>query len=384
MNPPTLDHVARRSPWGLLGMIGLVMLVEGWLGLRALKFSDVDEWAYRWTSLAVRREVKGREILCFGDSLIKLSVVPMILGERTGKSTYNLALSGGQATTSYFVLKRAIDAGARPTGIIVDFAPELLRLWPRHNLMRWASLLDPFEAAQLARWSNDPQLVGELAVARMFRSIRSKAAIRANIMGALAGRPSTNAQWNAMALRNWDQNEGAQLMVGSAKVPDASGNDRDKLRKKRPPEWQCHPANLEGVGRFLALAEQYHIHVFWVLTPTLPDPIDRPDDRRTDRKYERFIRSWQEKYPNLVVLDARTKLTEAGAYWDPQHLSVGGASAFSRVLGDVLRESIARPSVDQEHRWVSVPPVKLGPIAPGIEDMAQSRLAVEAETEIRR
>ena len=375
MSRTTLAGLARRVPWGLVGMIALVAAVEGLIHAGSMGLYDVDEWAFRWTARAASRGANGAEVVVFGDSLAKLGVVPSVLAERTGKRAFNLALSGSQSTTSYFLLKRVLDSGAKPEAIVVDFNPPLLRVGPRHILNRWGAMLGPVEAAELAWWSGDSDLFGEVATQHLLPSMRGKSTIRANILDALANRPVTNLAKNKMAVRNWKQNEGAQLMVGSYGVDHLTDADVENLRTGYYPEWRCHPANVRGIDRFLDLATRNKIRVFWLLPPMLPALHDKLASSGIDARHEAFIRSWQAKYPDLVVLDARKTVDPLVAFWDPQHLSICGASSFSKVLGDALRGSIEGPTVA---RWVAMPGVPLGPLPPGVEDIDQSRLAVDA------
>ena len=373
MGRMTLAGFRGRCPWGLVGMISLILIVEAGIEARSVRLFDVDEWAFRWTARAAIQEARGAEVLCFGDSLVKLSVIPSVVRERTGKRVYNLALSGSQSTTSYFLLKRAIEAGSRPEAVVIDFNPPLLRVGPRHILTRWGALLNPFEAAELAIWSRDADLFGQVTLDHALPSLRGKATIRANIMDALAGRDSANTPWNNMAVRNWSKNDGAQLMVGAG----AKGLDQAKIEYLRVgyyPEWGCDKANLEGIDRFLGLAAKHKIRVFWLLVPVIPALHDEIARSGIDASHEAFLRRWQAKYPDLVVLDGRKKVADLDAFWDPQHLSIVGASAFSRTLGDVLRRFIAG-KLDQN--WVNLPNVVVGPIPPGVENIEESRIAVE-------
>ena len=372
-----LALTAKRCPWGLVGMLGLVLAVEGFVASRSMDLFDCDEWAFRRAGrVAASPAVKDAGILCFGDSLVKLGVIPSVIRERTGRPTYNLALSGSQAPTSYFMLKRALEAGARPEAIVVDFNPPLLRVGPRHITTRSAALLGPVEAARLARWADDPALFGEVALGGLLPTLRGKSSIRANIRDALAGRASANPQWNGQALRNWARNDGAQLMVGDQAARKLTPLDVSNLQVGFYPEWSCHRANVEGIDRFLALAAEHRVRVFWLLVPMLPGFHDAISVSGIDAQHMAFVRSWQAKYPGLVVFDGRRKVTEIESFWDAQHLSVEGASAYSRVLGDALRRSIGG-AVDA--RWVALPEARRGPLPPGVEDMEQSRLAVERQ-----
>ena len=74
-----------------------------------------------------------------GDSLAKLGVAPSLVEARSGRSVYNLAVCAGQAPSSYFLLRRVLDSGARPTAILVDFFPRLLQVPPQHTPL-WPAL----------------------------------------------------------------------------------------------------------------------------------------------------------------------------------------------------------------------------------------------------
>lgn len=381
MSGTTLARLSRRCPWGLVGMIALILAVEGMINARAMDLFDVDEWAYRWTDHAVSTRAKGAQVLVFGDSLVKLGVVPSIVQERTGKKVFNLALSGSQAPTSYFLLEKALASGLRPEAIVVDFNPPLLRAAPRQYLTRWGALIGPLEAARLAWWGEDAGLFGEVALGHALPSLRGKATIRANIMGALGGQQSAYTIYNHMGLRNWRQNQGAQLMVGSAAARNLTDKAVADLREGYYPKWKVDPANVEGVDHFLALASKHKIRVFWVIAPLLPALHDKINQSGIDAEHDAFIRHWQAKYPGVVVVDARKKVAEIDAFWDPQHLSIVGASAFSRTLGDVLRRALTG-KLDQT--WVALPDVQIGPIPPGLENIDESRLAVEAAPKVVR
>ena len=374
----------RRFPVGLAGMIALVALIEAGIARHAISLFDSDELSYRWTARQAIKVARSCEILCFGDSLIKLGVVPRVVGERAGKTAFNLAVSGSQAPASYFLLRRALASGARPAAIVCGFTPPLLRVGPRHNLARWPGLLDPTETAALAWWAGDPLLFGEITVDQVLPSLRGKATIRAKIREGFGGAPFPLRFGNTYNIRNWRRNDGAQLMTGSA-VRGLTDADVAQVRTGYYPEWRTHPANLAGIDHFLALAEQAGVPVFWILPPLLPALHDQLTASGFAARYEAFVRDWQAKYPRLVVLDARGRITDLDAFWDVQHLSVAGAAAFSRVLGEIIRDHLDPTRLaDGGRRWVTVPRFALAPIDPRIETIDQSRLAVAADPAVRR
>ena len=385
MSRKLIANFVRRGPLGLLGMVCLIILVEAFINRHALRLYDMDEWAYRWSA----REASGIEqknsILCFGDSLVKLGVIPRVVRERVKTPVFNLAISGSQATTSYFMLRRALESGSRPSSILVDFNPPLLRVGPRHNLLRWPALLNPVEAGQLARWADDPGLFGEIVVNWAFPSLRGRSTIRQAISEAFAAKATVTEVWNRMALRNWSQNKGAQMMTGSERAQNLSAAEVETMCAGFYPEWKIHPTNKKGIDRFLRLAQRYKIPVYWVLPPLLPAFHDELAKHGIDAQHEQFIRSWLQKYPDLVILDGRRKFADLNAFWDPQHLSVAGAAAFSVIIGDTIAKIDAR--LDRSplgDRWINLPDIGLIPIDPKIENVDQSTVAVLNEIPLKR
>ena len=375
-----IASVGRRTPWGLMGMVALVVLAEWFVSHRAMSFYDVDEWAYRWTSRKASRSVKSCELLCMGDSLVKLSVVPKIIEAEIKKPVFSLALSGSQPPATYFMLRRVLASGARPKAILVDFNPPLIRIGPRLNVARYPVFLNSIETALLASWARDPDLFGEITARQILPSLRAKSTIRAQIFDALGGKSLPNPFWNSLAIRNWQVNRGAQLMAGSAAVQNLSDADVARIEFEFNPNWNLDPANLIGIDRFLALARESQIQIYWLLMPQLPAFQDQMVRTGMAARHEQLVRSWQAKYPEIVVLDGRRKMTDLDGFWDSQHLSVAGASGFSRILGEVLKGLMTDPKpTDPRHRWVNLPPMEPGPVGPGLETDVQSHAMVQAK-----
>src|SRR4051794_23517903 len=106
MSESPLRRSGRALPWGLLGMLALVGAVERTVirGNLALRNGRAESWG------RTARDVKparGCDVLLFGDSLVKSGLIPRALGRGTGRSTFNLAVVGGSAPSSYFLLRRA-------------------------------------------------------------------------------------------------------------------------------------------------------------------------------------------------------------------------------------------------------------------------------------
>src|SRR5438309_6558357 len=60
-----------RCPWGLLGMIGIVAVVESYIAHHPAEFTDPSAYSWTLSQAAMRSEARSAEILCLGDSLVK-------------------------------------------------------------------------------------------------------------------------------------------------------------------------------------------------------------------------------------------------------------------------------------------------------------------------
>jgi len=367
----------RRVPWGLAGMVGLVVWLETGVARRGVDLLDVDDWAYRQSSRAASSagQAGGAGVLCFGDSLIKFGVVPKGVEEGSGLRAWNLAVSGGQAPASYLLLERALDSGARPAAVVVGFAPRLLALGPQHNLARWAGVAGPVGAARLAWSARDPGLFAAVVLRRLLPSALAREGIRDQVVSALGGRVDSHRWANLLASRNWSRNAGAQLVPAAAggSLGALSDQDVEAYRKGYYPAWSCDPANDRAVGRFLALAASRGVAVYWVLPPVLPALQTRLTAVGFDAAHEAYVRSWQSRYPGLTVLDGRGRVADPSAFHDPNHLAACGAYAFSLALGAALRGDHSTPVGG---RWVRLPECRPCPLPEGVEDLDGSRLAL--------
>lgn len=154
------NHRTSRLPHGLIGMVGLVIAIE----CAVSQLGSVDtcrsqrplSWRQSCDSVA-DSEAKA-DILCFGDSLVKLGVLPRVIEESLGLSAYNLAVLAGQPASSFFLFRQVLASGHRPRAVIVDFSAPLLTLPLRTNLEGWAELASCRDTIELALEAGDPAL----------------------------------------------------------------------------------------------------------------------------------------------------------------------------------------------------------------------------------
>jgi hypothetical protein len=372
--------VPRRVPWGLVGMIGLVVAAERFVARNDADFTGHAAWDWRLSRRAAGAVAPGCEVLCFGDSLVKYGVQPRVLQARLGRRAHSLALMGGAAPASYFLLRRALDRGARPAAVVVDFDMAFLAKDPLKQgpLNLWAELAGVAEMAELARAGRDASAFAAMLLDRLLPSARGRYEVRAAIVAALRGRADPNAATVPILWRNWNHNQGAQLNPREARVAEVVP----------PPDltpsafgWRCHPVNARYVRAFFGLAAARGIPVFWLLPPLQPGLQVTFDRGGYRAHHDRFIRAIRAEYPGVVVLDARHAGFTADLFTDPAHLDRQGAFELSVAVAAVVGRHLAGASGP---RWVDLPARHGLAPDPQLEDMGQSSMALEALGALRR
>ena len=369
-------------PGGLLGSIGLIIVLE-WVGivpetLHIRESSDRVNSSWLAAGRAAAGPEAGAEILCFGDSLIKLGILPRVLQDRLGWSAHNLAVLGGQAPTSYFLLRRVLEQGHRPRALIINFSPLLLAMDPRVNLEWWSKLPEGCERLELLWRARDPALTASMTVQTLIASWSARDAVR-SILGLEGdgdphGPPTTIPDDARVFNRNWRLNCGAQVaprhfipIEGALPKPYEGSHWR----------WRPHPAHAFYVERFLNLAAAHRIPVFWVLTPAMSAWLDRNDEVGTIAAYRRFVRDHVDRFPGLIVLDAQCVGWDRSAFRDPIHLNRDGAVRLTLAVAESILRGADRSSDDS--RWRKLDgnaDQSSNRFQDLLEDLDQSRVAV--------
>ncbi len=166
-------------------MVLLLGVVESIVAHHEPGFASSGPWDWHQASKRAERAARTCDVLCFGDSQLKLGVVPGVIEERTGRRAFNLALIGGQMPAATVLLRRALDAGARPSAVVLETLPPLLSAGVDRNDRQWPELLDLSECVELARTEADPSLFARLALAGALPSVRARHDVRAAIRSAL-------------------------------------------------------------------------------------------------------------------------------------------------------------------------------------------------------
>ena len=357
-------------PLGVVGMIALMVLIESGLGRSERFASDMAE-SWRIKSGAARREAKTSDVLCFGDSLVEFAVLPGVLEERLGGKAYNLALHAGTPSASYFLLKRALDAGAKPRAIVVDFMPHQIVVNPAHDQLRlraWPELAGVAEAIDLGRTMHDPDLAAKIFLGKLLESVQARAEIRSAVVADIKGetRSVDDALRVPVTYRNLRTNRGAYLMPESFRpAPDPNPANTDFTST------EYDTSRFVYIDRFLRLAESRGIPVYWLVMPISPEFQGLADASGNDAQYSKFVAWKARQFPNVVVLDGRrTPGYGPGRFIDSIHLDGKAASALTHELADL----ILRPASPDAPRHVALAPYRDRPPAKHLENVLESKV----------
>ncbi len=183
--------IAERWPAGFLGMLALLAAAECVLAGRELRLAPMAAADWGLNRAEAAGEAASAEILCLGDSLIKCGVAPAVLAARLGHSAYNLAALGAATPASYFLLRCALDAGARPKAIVLDASASTLNAADYRGIVRnWAALLGPQRCAASSHATTGTSASsGSTLIHYLVPSVRMRLDLRKAIAGATR-RPS--------------------------------------------------------------------------------------------------------------------------------------------------------------------------------------------------
>jgi hypothetical protein len=331
-------------------MLALVVVVELFVAARRLDFTTIwaDDW--RSTAEAATRRTKARDVLIFGDSLAKFAVLPRQIEATTGLRSYNLALNAGTMPSAYFLLRRTLEAGAKPRAIVADFCTLMQPDRPSKSVRLYPELATTLEVGELAWISGDADFLASALLGKLLPSYKCRYEIRESVKAAFDGRraspwPSQSAVWTT-----WKHQEGAQPMPSNGQ--GAAPNPGMALDLS-PRGWECDPTNAAYVEKFLELAGSRQIPVFWLIPPLTPEVHAVRASQGSDEAYTRFVEATLTRHPDVVVLDARQSRYDRSLYIDPIHLGRSGAKVLSTDLGRLLAERMG--SKAEAGRWVNLP-----------------------------
>jgi hypothetical protein len=361
-------------------MIGLVMAVERFEVRADYALASFHATNWRYASRKLNREVRGAKVLCFGDSLVKHGVHPRVLEQTAGVKAYSLALNNGAVPASYFLFRRALERGTKPSVILIDAAEKVLSEGPRSpkRSYPWADLLSLRETAELSWAARDPDLFVRVHLDKALHSFKNRFVIRESIAKALLGEETWLRTYLPGFVRNWNLNAGAQTNPkGNYKEGTYPPEDR-----QLPGTWECDPVNREFLERTFNLAARHGVAVFWLLPPY--HPIAQACSRYTGEasRFLEFVREVQTRHPDVIVVDGRYSGYDRFVFFDEAHLDRDGSAAYSATLAGCVSRYLADPAAFPH--WLKLPDYRPTSPDPPFEDFWQSHAVVQAATKALR
>jgi hypothetical protein len=335
----------------MLGALLLIVLTEHYVARHALDFVRPENWEWRLSARASRRQALNADVLGFGTSMVKMSVLPNVIEQRSGLRAYNLAVCGGLPPASYFLLRRALESGARPRALVVDFHPHFLTRDHWQAVGYWPDLLDLRDAFDLSWSARDATFFAHTMLARSIPSIGVRFQIRAEVFAALRGDVHPLRPVNRLRNRQIARRDRGALVGG--RNPQFQGSIAASYAPMFLRDgWRCDPIEEIYIRKFIEIADQYGVPVYWLVPPLAPELQARRNQERLDDPYNRFARSLTDEFANLVVIDGRQSSYEHQVFLDAAHLDRQGATVLSSDLADLFgRDTIGQSST----RWLILP-----------------------------
>jgi hypothetical protein len=362
-------------------MLAIVAAFESYVAAHGEAFSEFSAADWRLTARAASHEARDADVLCFGDSLLKFGLLPEGIGRRTGLSSFNLSVLGGQAASSYYLLRRAIESGARPRAILLDcqdlpskpIFPDVRGLGLAPHVRCWPELLGVREAAELARSGRDASFFGTILARTLLPSYNARREVKSGLGQFIRKGDTTAWRQQRAQERNWRVNRGTLVMASKPKNPTKITPDR---MAEPWEEWSPDPVTSDYLRKFLAMATGAGIRVFWVIPPTSPEHEGLRVKTGQHAYYTRLAKGLRAEFPGLVVIDGRSPGYGRGVFIDDSHLDRVGAVAFTDDVAEALARGMTAGG--EATGWVALPPFRERPSPGSVEDMDESRLAMGA------
>ena len=366
-----------RLPAGLLGMLLLCPPVEIWIAGHTPGWAHTIVLDWRNVGEASVRETKDCSFLAFGSSMVKFGTLPTVIEARSGRRGYNLSLLNGPPPASYFLFKRALDAGATPQAVVVDFDHNRLEAPPSSPQFNypWAELLRPDEAFDLALRARDPALFARMMLSDALPSVARRHEVRAGVLAHLNGYP-----WSLDTIaaafgtkpafaRNRRVNRGAVANIRRAPTERVIQNVGDV----RTSDWHLDPVNSHYVRKFLALARSHGITVYWLIPPVAPWQLADYDRVHALDHYLDSVRRIVAADSNARVLDGLGSHYPGTVFNDHVHLNANGAIVLSASIARVLADA-SKPGP-----WIPLPDYDANLLTDVVEDIGRSELILKEE-----
>jgi len=364
-------------------MVILIVATECLVTRNWLEFTDPVSLSWRYSALAARSQVCDKDLLLVGDSLIKHALIPSVLRDVSGHRAENLGAARCPTLMTYFLVRRSLEAGARPRAIVFNAKPAVLSGGPDFTRQYWQEVLTARELVELFQLMPRSEYVASTLAGCMLPSLRSRLEIRSYLLAAARDGAGPLHEINRALWRNWTVNDGANVVLPQPPYHgELTAKDAQSLR---PDVFYADKSNEKAIDWLLNLAHQHDIPVFWLLPPLSPNLQTARERSGAERAYENFICGYQSRYAGtLSILDARHAGYPRTAFSDATHLNAKGAIAVSRAVAKVIAPERGDPALKSGPSWIALEcwSERSAESMPPLEDVETSRAVVKHLTQI--
>ncbi len=176
-NDPGRVHLTlpnhRSIPWGVAGMVALVIGIEGFIFRHWSDLTDPVSLSWRF-----RRRLRSRRLATARSSASATAWSSTdwfrVSSSRTsGMKAANLSAARASTLLTYCLLRRALDSGARPAALIINAKPAVLLGGPEFNARPWQEVLGLRDASELLQITRNAPFVASTLVGRLLPSLRA-------------------------------------------------------------------------------------------------------------------------------------------------------------------------------------------------------------------
>lgn len=365
-----------RLPRGMLGMLGLVVLSELAFARNYPMWRGPVLTTYEFTRNSIDTGKANVDLLILGDSVLKMGLQPKVLAERLGKTSFNLAHTGGQPLDTYFALRQALEHGAKPKAILLDYKPNLVQGSPYVRPLETVELRTWYDILELGLVGKDYSYLGQQLTAKLLPSYKHRFEIGGELMAKWKSGTRLHADLPRLFWRNWSINQGAELQSPNPWVLKTAETQDE--RASLLPTFFVHPVNSAFIKRTFKLAKSKGVDVYWLIPPINPRVQAKRVTMGIDADYVRYIKAFQKRFPGLKVIDGRNANYDPSLFVDATHLDHRGAYIYSSAVADALARGAG------ESRWAEIASYRPFEQLPPMEDMDKSRLALATGGAVKR
>jgi len=362
-------------------MVVLVVVVESFAVRHWMDLTDPVSLSWRYSAGAAENAARDCDVLCLGDSLVKHGLVPSVIARTSGQRAVNLSAARASTLWTFSLLRRALDAGARPKALIVNAKPAVLLGGPEYNARAWQEMLTLRESVELLQITRNAPFVASTVVGRLLPSLRCRLEIQSAVLAGLRGETDRLGTINPVLWRNWNVNAGANV---ASVQPSFRGDIAPEVERQLYTDlFYVDPANAEAIERIVKLAEQRQIPLFWVLFPLSPRLQALRDQSGAEELHDKFMQSIVARHSGIVtVLDARRSGYPPSLFADATHLNCNGALALSRSVAAVVASCGSEPRpASSRPDWILLgPPAEsTAGLDDSLEDLEKSKQMVKLD-----